>query len=84
MAKAMRLGVEAGITSPAYADSVVRLLESYGFRTTVEGVDPDSLVEAMEKDKKKRKGKVHVVLQQDLGETVVVEVDHAELKKIIE
>jgi len=83
MAKAMDLGVSTGTTSPKYAESVLNLLGSYGFRTTVKGIDPDSLIEAMGKDKKKRMGRLRVVLQKDLGKTVVVEADRAELKKII-
>jgi 3-dehydroquinate synthase len=83
MAKAMDLGVLMGTTTPEYAESVLNLLGSYGFRTTVEGIDPDSLIEAMAKDKKKRKGRLRVVLQKDLGRTVVVEADMAVLRKVI-
>ena len=83
MAKAMDLGVLMGTTTPEYAESVLSLLGSYGFRTTVEGIDPDSLIEAMGKDKKKRKGRLRVVLQKDLGKTVVVEADKSELKKVV-
>ena len=83
MAKAMDLGVLMGTTTPEYAESVLNLLGSYGFRTTVEGIDPDSLIEAMAKDKKKRKGRLRVVLQKDLGKTVVVEADMAVLRKVI-
>jgi 3-dehydroquinate synthase len=84
MAKAMKLGVATGVTPPQYAESVVGLLESYGFRTTAQGVDPDSLIEAMGKDKKKRRGRVRVVLQRGLGETLVVEADSEDLKKIVD
>jgi 3-dehydroquinate synthase len=83
LAKAMSLGVSTGITNPEYAKSVLKLLDSYGFQTTVEGLDAECIVSAMGKDKKRRGGRLRIVLQKDLGQTTVVETQESELKKII-
>ncbi|HUV06799.1 MAG TPA: 3-dehydroquinate synthase family protein, partial [Spirochaetia bacterium] len=56
IARAMELGVKLSLTDPGYADSVKDLLVRYGFRLTVTGLDPFSIVKAMRMDKKRIKG----------------------------
>jgi len=83
LAKAMDLGVRMGITDEDYARSVRRLLDSYGFETTVKSIDPEYIVGAMKMDKKRRGGILRLVLQKSLGETVMLEADENDLREVI-
>ncbi len=83
MARAMELGVRAGVTRPAWAGRLAALLEAYGFRTRIEDVDAGALLEAMGKDKKKVGGGVRFVLQEDICRTRVQEVDPALVSAVL-
>ena len=83
MVRALKLGVLLGITSPAYADRVEKLLISYGFRTGSSGYPPDLLMDAMEKDKKKRSGTVRFVLQRSWGDTILETVPGEILRQVL-
>ena len=81
--RALKAGVLMGVTSGAYAARVERLLESYGFRTGSSGFSPDLLLEAMEKDKKKRSGTVRFILQRGWGDTFQEEVPEQILRRVL-
>jgi 3-dehydroquinate synthase len=75
-ARAARLGVLLGVTPGAHADRTLALLEAYGYRVESDaGVQPERLVAAMRADKKRRRGKLRLVLQRGIGDTVVQAVD---------
>ena len=63
IARAMYAGVEIGITDPAWADEVISLLHVYGYRTTPVDVQPEALLHAMYRDKKRSGGAIRFVLQ---------------------
>ena len=85
IARALDLGVKAGITDPDYSRSVKELLREYGFAVTLDGLDvqTDRLLEAMTKDKKKMAGAIRFVIQKNFGETEVREFDRADVRKIL-
>jgi 3-dehydroquinate synthase len=80
--RAMELGVRLGVTRPHYARRITRLLEAYGFKSDLSvstgpeaGQAAAKLVEAMRADKKKRGGGLRLVLQRDLGDTLIETVE---------
>jgi 3-dehydroquinate synthase len=65
-----------GLAESSYVAMVGQVLQSYGFSLqTLKGVKPESILRAMQVDKKKRGGKLRLVLQRGIGDTVVTEVD---------
>lgn len=72
--RAMEAGLKLGVTPEDYARRVTDLIESYGFHTGVIRESPDELVAAMRHDKKRRSGRLNLVLQEGLGWTNVQEV----------
>jgi 3-dehydroquinate synthase len=68
------LAERLGLADRSYTATVRDLVESYGFDLRVRW-KPESLVKAMLVDKKKRRGKLRLVLQRGIGDTVVKEVD---------
>jgi 3-dehydroquinate synthase len=80
---ALAFGVKLGVTRRTYYLRVVRLLSAYGFKTNDLSVSLSGgagetaarLVEAMRADKKKRGGGLRLVLQRDLGDTLIETVD---------
>ncbi|MFI5455171.1 MAG: 3-dehydroquinate synthase [Isosphaerales bacterium] len=59
---------------------VVRLLERLGLPTAAPGLDPDRLLDAIARDKKNRRGKLHFVLPRSIG--VVELTDEATLEDV--
>lgn len=82
LSMAMKAGVEAGITDPVYAERVRNLLRLYGYRLEYD-IDPHAFLAAVRQDKKKREGKVRFVLQEDLGRTLIAELDDETLVRVI-
>jgi 3-dehydroquinate synthase len=62
-----RLAVRLGWIDPATADRVEAIVKRYGLPTSAPGLDPDSLIEAMSRDKKNQKGKIRFVLPRKIG-----------------
>lgn len=81
--KALELGCALGVTNPAYADRVHRLLLEYGFPLSVEGVSPDTLLEAMRMDKKKNRDGVVFVLQKKLCDTFTQPVEPGAVRTVL-
>jgi len=63
-----------GLADGGYTATVRELLEDYGFDMRFRR-KPESIVKAMQVDKKRRRGKLRLVLQRGIGDTVVREVD---------
>ena len=57
-----RLAERLGWIGPELTDRLIRLLETFGLPTTITGLDPDRLLEAMSRDKKNQGGKIRFVL----------------------
>jgi len=68
------LSERLGLADRSYVATIRDLAESYGFDLRVRW-KPESLVKAMLVDKKRRRGKLRLVLQRGIGDTVVREVD---------
>jgi 3-dehydroquinate synthase len=83
MCRAMDLGVRIGFTDPSYAEEVRELIRAYEFRCTVEGLEPQRIIEAMRRDKKRLGGQLRLVLQRNLGETETVAVEEAMIGQAI-
>ena len=95
MARAAELSKRLGICTSAYRDKVLKTLADFGWETSplhsaIKNKYPDSqdaakvLFDAMKKDKKNATDKVRFVLQEDIGETVITEVDGKEVLAVLE
>jgi 3-dehydroquinate synthase len=74
--RAALLSETIGLSENSYVAMVAQVLRSYGFSLRpLEGVKPESILRAMQVDKKKRGGKLRLVLQRGIGDTVVTEVE---------
>lgn len=73
MGKALELGVLLGITPQEYVGDCRKLLMEYGFSLSYPGYNPEALVEAMGRDKKRREGRIKIILQEGFGKTLVLE-----------
>lgn len=83
MAKALALGVHLGITKKNYQMQVIELLNAYGFNLKAHVGNLQNFLEAMRKDKKRRKNALRVVLQDELCETHVVAVDEQDIAAVL-
>jgi 3-dehydroquinate synthase len=83
MVRAMETGRRLGITPQEYAADVIALIESYGFDTGATGEEVDALVSAMRHDKKRRAGRLNLVLQEGLGWTNVQEAPEALVREVL-
>ena len=78
--RALRLGRRLGITDPAYAARVERLLRAYGYRLTAPEIPPEPLLAAMRSDKKRSGNELRFVLQRDLEQTELRAVAEADVR----
>ena len=84
IARAMEAGVAAGITSVGYAKRVTTLLTCFGYRIGLLPEASNAMLAAMKMDKKRRGGSSRLVLQADLGETIVTELDEKIVRSVLE
>jgi 3-dehydroquinate synthase len=82
MIAALEAGRALGITDGSYAAEAAGLIESYGFSLSHD-YDPEDLLDAMKKDKKKRSGKVRFVLQRNFGDTLSTELEDPLLREVL-
>lgn len=94
MARAAELSKKIGLCTENYVQTVKSALSSFGWETqpmhsAINGkFDSEkeaalSLFEAMKKDKKNASNKVRFVLQEDVGETVITEVDEKDVLSVL-
>ncbi len=83
IARAMEAGLAAGVTDPAWAERVLRLLNLYGYPLEERPVSADELIAAMDKDKKKRRGGLFFILQEGPFKTVQRTLDRDILESIL-
>jgi 3-dehydroquinate synthase len=99
IARALALGKRIGVTDVDYVESVIPILESYGWssatvhpaiadkvkRGELSGASVASdLVAAMKNDKKKKGGAVRFVLQREINSTLVTEVPDADVLAVLQ
>ena len=94
MARAAELSKKIGLCTENYVQTVKSALSSFGWETqpmhsALDGKFASekeaalSLFEAMKKDKKNASNKVRFVLQEDVGETVITEVDEKDFLSVL-
>lgn len=94
MARAAELSKKIGLCTENYVQTVKSALSSFGWETqpmhsALDGKFASekeaalSLFEAMKKDKKNASNKVRFVLQEDVGETVITEVDEKDVLSVL-
>lgn len=94
MARAAELSKKIGLCTENYVQTVKSALSSFGWETqpmhsaldgkfASEKEAAISLFEAMKKDKKNASNKVRFVLQEDIGETVITEVDEKDVLSVL-
>jgi len=76
--RALSAGVHLGLTEAGFRDRVLSLLLLYGFRLEA-GTRYDELAPAFERDKKKRHGRVRLVIPRGLCDIVLQEVSGGDL-----
>jgi 3-dehydroquinate synthase len=62
-----RLAQRLGWIDPALTERLILLLDRFGLPSSISGLDPAQLLEAMSRDKKNQRGKVRFVLPRCLG-----------------
>ena len=94
MARAAELSKKIGLCTENYVQTVKSAISSFGWETqpmhsalngkfASEKEAALSLFEAMKKDKKNASNKVRFVLQEDIGETVITEVDEKDVLSVL-
>ena len=83
MARALALGRRLNVTEHEYAERIVALLSRYGYRTEAGIADPDRLLSAMQKDKKRIGDDVRFVLSRGIGDTIVEPVPESEVRAVL-
>jgi 3-dehydroquinate synthase len=83
MAAAARLSVERGLLDRADADRLVALLERLGLPTRIPA-RPESVLDALRRDKKRKGAGIHFVLLANIGQAVIEEIPLAELDRVFD
>jgi 3-dehydroquinate synthase len=74
LVQAAVLSQHLGLADSGYTAAIRELVQMYGFNLGIR-LKPESILKAMHVDKKRRQGKLRLVLQRGIGDTVVREVD---------
>jgi len=83
LGRALAAGLRLGITDAGFARSLEDLLRGYGFRLEA-GVEYADLAPALERDKKRRGGRVRLVIPRGPADLVVREVPEGDLAAVID
>lgn len=70
--KALELGHLLGITKQDYVREGTDLLKAYGFPLSYPDYPATAILQAMGRDKKRRGGRIQVVLQEGFGHTIII------------
>lgn len=83
---AMKAGVKLGLTDPAYAERVEKLLLNYDYQLAPpyrREISREALINAMKYDKKKKSGTVRFVLQKKQGDTLTQPIEESILREVL-
>lgn len=84
MAEESRMAVRMGVFSASEAERLIALLQRAGLPTSIpKNISLDSLLPALQQDKKNREGKVSVVMPKQLGEVSVYQIDGREALRLL-
>jgi 3-dehydroquinate synthase len=82
--RAGALAERLGLVNAAYVAALHDLLRSYGFRVHIgAAARVDAILAAMGSDKKKREGRLRLVLPAGIGHTVLQEVEEALIRQVV-
>jgi len=82
MVLAASLSVKKGLLAPEKAERLTSLLEKYKLPVKID-FDRNLILEALDKDKKRKGDNIGFVLLDDIGKSVIREIPIAELKSVI-
>ena len=82
--RALAFGEASGFTPGDHAREVRGLLASYGYRMDAPEADPGRILEAMGKDKKRRGGRLRLILSGGVGTAAVVEASEEDVRAVLE
>ncbi|MFO8031360.1 MAG: 3-dehydroquinate synthase [Desulfohalobiaceae bacterium] len=82
MALAAQLSVRQGLLAERQAQRLIHLLQALSLPVEIQG-DPQELLEALGKDKKRQGDVVHFVLLQDIGQALVQPLTLEEVRKAL-
>lgn len=82
LARALELGTRLGVTASGLAREVTALLREYGFRLEA-GPPAGRLLEAMRADKKRREGRLRLVLLREVGAAEVLPVEEERVAEVL-
>jgi 3-dehydroquinate synthase len=82
IAMAVAAGVRMGLTETGFSQRVQELLRRYGFRLEA-GISYDELSPAFHRDKKKRHGRVRLVIPRGLCDIILKEISPEELAGLL-
>jgi 3-dehydroquinate synthase len=81
--RALDAGLRLGITEGRYAGEAAAFLKKLGFPEKVSGLRAGDILRAMEKDKKKKEGKIRFVLQRGLCDSLTRSLDSGFTEEIV-
>lgn len=84
MMRSLQAGGRLGITEERYAGEAAAFLTKLGFPEKVSGVPAADILRAMERDKKKKEGKLRFVLQRGLCDSLSQNLDPGFVARIVE
>ena len=82
MVVASALSVRRGLLAEGEAERIARLLKKMKLPTTIRG-NPDRILDALRKDKKREGASIHFVLLAGIGRAVIEEISLDELRTVI-
>ncbi len=82
MVLAGSLSAKKGLLAPEKADRITALLKKYKLPVEI-NFDRNIILEALNKDKKRKDNNIHFVLLTDIGNSVIEEISIDELKNVI-
>ncbi|MFA5467830.1 MAG: 3-dehydroquinate synthase family protein [Sphaerochaetaceae bacterium] len=84
MAKALKAGVELGLTKREFAQMAQALLVSYTFSSDYKVDDKEAFLKALQSDKKRRKGDIRFVLLKERGSYLMRPLPTELIRAVIE
>jgi len=81
--KMLRTGEKLGITKTSYADRIRNILKLYDYNLNIKA-DTEKIITGMQMDKKRIDNTIRLVLQKQLGETLLHGVEESLLREILE
>lgn len=82
MVLASSLSVKKGLLAPQKAERITALLKNYQLPVEI-NFDRNIILEALDKDKKRKGDDIHFVLLTDIGNAIIQKISLIELKKVI-